>query len=59
MLRHHVEVRSAISSAACVQEIRCHWPSPRAPTRFIGYSTRCLPYMYFEWRRPFWQPRGP
>ena len=48
-----------ISSIAWSQEIRCQRPSPRWPTRFIGYSTRCLPYMYLEWRMPFWQPRGP
>ena len=50
---------SAISLIAWSQVMRSHWPSPRSPTRFIGYSTRCLPYMYLEWRMPFWQPRGP
>ena len=44
-------------SSASSQLMRSKSPEPRAPTRFMGYSTRFAPYMRPTWVRPFVQMR--
>jgi len=51
-------IESAISSRACSQEMRFHFPEPRSPARFSGYCTRHGSYMRSLKQAPFWQPRG-
>jgi hypothetical protein len=46
-------IESAISSRACSQEIRCHFPEPLAPARLSGYRMRPGSYMRSLKHAPF------